>query len=671
MARKTPLQQWHRPGFPDFPFRGMRIVLTLVLAAILVSVWRGLPIWAQAPSSNSTASGAVSEMEKKGPEAAEKIWLLHRELLKQGKWEKSQRELEQLYQWKLNQGIRNHYYFALALIRESQHMGREGKAEAIPTLLNYAEKMAPDFSQVANARARWLWSQNSLSLAWATRAVWHWLRGLLLSFYNLEEALPHLANVTLWILLSFLITLLIFSFSMLFRYYSFFSHHLKHLLQVEINAKILGALSIFLLFLPFILGLGWMWLFILWLLVFWIYGSPSDRTVIATLLLILVFLPTGIRFHSSFLVSLTSNGIPEITRANTGEWSAELYQHLLELKEINPQDPALLQTVGLVEKRMGKFEEAEQNYRQWAQLEPNSSEVFNNLGNVYLASNRLSQAVEAYQKAIQLGPSKAVAHYNLGQAYLMNLLLNEAEAEFQKAKELKPQLISYYTRISSRNANRMVIDQPIEPAQLWKRVFVDTPEREKNARVLWGLLSNGVPLEYGELTMAAILALLMLLQISTRNKPLLRNCERCGRLICSRCTRSMVIGNRCSQCINTLTAGASADPHGVEQKRAEMAKYQERQYSLPQWFSMILPGVGHLLRDRSKEGILYIFIFILFLTKIFLWQEWVPSPLGLFAWPSLQWIFVTAFLFLVYYGFVQYRLIHFHSKGGKSYFRTA
>ncbi len=167
------------------------------------------------------------------------------------------------------------------------------------------------------------------------------------------------------------------------------------------------------------------------------------------------------------------------------------------------------------------------------------------------------------------------------------------------------------------------------------------------------------------------MAFLMMIQIFTRNKPLLRNCERCGRLICSRCTKSVVIGHQCSQCVGTLTAGVSADPEGVKRKKAEMAKYQARQYSLPKWFSVILPGVGHLLRDRSKEGIIYIFIFTLFLTKIFLWHEWVASPLGLFLWPSLQWIFGTAFLFLAYYGFVQYRLIHFHSRGGKSHFRTA
>ena len=132
MAKKTPLQQRNRLRSPAFPFRGMRIVPALMLTAILVSVWPGLPIWAQAPSSYSTPPGAVSEMEKKGQEAAEKIWLLHRELLKQGKWEKSQGELEQLYQWKLNQGIRNHYYFAAGPDSGKPAHGPGGKGGSDP-----------------------------------------------------------------------------------------------------------------------------------------------------------------------------------------------------------------------------------------------------------------------------------------------------------------------------------------------------------------------------------------------------------------------------------------------------------------------------------------------------------------------------------------------------------
>jgi tetratricopeptide (TPR) repeat protein len=652
------------------PFWGMCLFSTLLIAPSVGLLYYGLASGVEA-SPFSIQSGELSGREKKGAETAEEIWLAHRELLEKGEWENSQSALEQLYQWKLNQGIRNHYPYAIALIRESQHKAQEGKSEGVPGLLNYAEKMAPDFSQVAYAHARWVWGQNPLSLDNATKVVWDYLQGVLLSFYNLEEALSQFANLSLWILLSFLITFIAFSFSLLIRYYSFFTHHLKHLLHLGMNSYALGMLSILFLFLPFFLGLGWMWLFVLWLLVFWVYGTRSDRSVIAALLGILLLLPTGVRFYSSFLNSLTDSGVLEIAKANTGVWSVELHQQLLALKQLNPRDPEVLQAIGLVEKRMGKFEEAEENYRQWMQLQPNSPEAFNNLGNVYLATNRVSQAMEAYQKAIQLAPSKAESHYNLGQAYLMNLLLKEADAEFQRAKELQPQLISYYTSISSRHPNRMVIDETINPVHLWRKVFAATPDREKIGRGVWELVWHGIPVQYGEVIVACLLVLLGLIHLLTRNKPMIKNCEKCGQLICSRCTRSMVMGSQCSQCINAFTARESADPQGVKQKRSKVAQYQARRQSLPQRLSLILPGVGHLLRGHSKEGFIYLFIFILFLTKFLLWRGWAPSPMILGILPSLPWMIASGILFLVYYGFVQYRMIRFRSKGGKFYFRTA
>ena len=647
------------------------LFFTMTISATLGFLIWGSPGWAQGPAFTSISPGATSEVGLKAEEAAEKIWLAHRELLRKGDWTKSQGELEKLYQWKLDQGIRNHYLYAAALIRESQDIAREGKSEAIPGLLIYAAKMAPDLSQVAYARARWLWSRNPFSLENAGKAGWHWLQGVLLSFYNLEEALPQLANLTLWVLLSLLITFVVFSSSLLIRYYSFFAHHLEHLIPLEMKSKVLGVLSIFILILPFLLGFGWMWLFILWLLLFGAYGSRSDRAVSVVLLAILFFLPAGIRTYSSFLTSLTENGVPEIIRANTGVWSVDLYGKLLALKQSNPQDPDILQALALVEKRMGKFAEAEQNLLQWTQLQPDSSPAFNNLGNIFLVTNRRDEAVDAYKKALQLGTSKAEAHYNLGQAYLLNLLLNEAETEFRRGKELKAQLISYYTSILSRNPNRLVIDQTIEPLQLLKKVFSNNPEREKMAQGFWGLLWNGIPIEYGEATVAGILALLVLLQIFIRNRPLIRNCEKCGRLICSRCTRSMVMGKQCSQCIAAFSANRSADPQVVKQKKVEVARYQSGRQSLPQWFSLIIPGAGHLLLGRGKEGTAYLFILILLLTKIIGWPEWVPSPLALNIWSSTPWAIATGFLFFVFYGFVQYRIIRVRSRGGKFHYQTA
>ena len=607
----------------------------------------------------------------KAEEDAEKIWHLHREHLKKGDWPKSQGELEKLYQWKLDQGIPDHYPYALALIRESQDIAREGDPEAIPDLLNFAEKMAPDFSQVSFARARWLWSQNPFSLDKAGKAVWHWYQGVLRSFYNFEEALPQLANLTFWILLSFLITFGAFSFSLMVKYFFFFVHELKHLVRLEIAPKALGALSLLILFSPFFLGVGWMWLFILWLLIFGGVRHRPDRAVSIFLLAVLLLLAPAIRLYSSLLTSFTENGVPEIIRANTGVWSADLHRKLVALKEINPRDPDILQALGLAEKRMGKFPQAEQNILQWAKLQPHASEPYNNLGNIYLVTNQTTQAVAAYKKALAARTSKAESHYNLGQAYLLNFQLSEAEDEFRRARELKPQLISYYTSISSRNPNRMVIDQTIEPLRLWERVFFNNPERERISKGFWEFLWNGVPLQYGEVTVAVILGLLLLVQIFTRNSPPIRICERCGHLICSRCTRSMVMGKHCSQCVTALSGSRSADPQVVKQKKAEISRYQSRRKSLPRWCSLILPGVGHLLVGRAKEGTIYLFLLILFITKIILWQEWVPSPWGLVTRPSLPWIVVAAFLFSLYYGLVQYRMFRIRSKGGRSHFRTA
>jgi len=634
-----------------------KIFSTFLLACITLSLLgRVDSLSAQTTPPALPSLRAVDETWKKEKKAGEEIWRASKELFRKGEWEKGQGELEKLYQWKLNQGIRNHYYYAAALVRETQKATQEGKTAAIPGLLDYAEKMAPDFAQITYARACWLWSQNFPSFLNISKAVWIWVQSFSFYLINLEEALPQLANLLLWILSTFLLTLAIFSFVLLFKYHSFFSHHLKHLIRTGKDGKSIAVLSFFLLLTPLILGVGWMWLSAIWLLVFWIYGSRADRTITMFFLVSLLLLPTGVRIYSSFLVSLTDNGILDIVKANTGVVNEDLHQKLIAMQKEEPQDPDILQAIGLIEKRMGKFKEAEQRFLQAVKSEPHASAAFNNLGNIYLISNRTDKAVEAYQKAIKLEPAKTESYYNLGQAYLLNLLLNEAESEFRRAHELRPQLTSFYTSISSRNPNRIAIDQTIELSRVWKRVFAATPERERLAEAFWQVLWGRVPLKYGEGAAAALLLMLLMVQVATRGKVLIRNCENCGALICSRCTRSMVIGNQCSQCVKACTASTSTEPEVVNQKRAKMAKYRWRKNSFTRWFSLILPGGGHLWRDDSREGIVYLFIFILFLLKIIWWRGFIPSPVLLENSFDLLWMAMTIILFLIYYGFVQYRI---------------
>lgn len=638
--------------------RGIGLLgIILLLGGLVLAPSLG---WSQASSFPIQAGIQKDEIEK--------AWFAHREFLGQGDWERSRAELEKVYQWKLDQGVRNHYAYALALIRESQKAAEKEIGVVPSELLNYAERMAPDFSEVHRARAAWLGSQIFSSLGNATQSTWSWFRGIFLSFFNQEEALSRLANLTFWVLLSFFLTFAGFAISRFFRHYFSFTHHLRHLIRLRISSIPMMFLSFLFLFSPLFLDLGWMWLFVLWILAFWTYGGRADRVTTLVLLGLLLLLPAGVRFQASLFHSLTGNGVPEILRANTGAWNDELYQKLLQMNKENPQDSDVLMAVGLVEKRMGKYAEAEQRFSQGTQLAPTSS-AFNNLGNVFLVTNRLDLAMEAYQQAARLDPSRAEIYYNLGQAYLLKLRMKEAEAQFQWAKGLHPSKISYHTSIASKNPNRVVIDQTLDPFQVWKKVLTPNPESDKIAQSLWNFLWKGIPLEHGEMAMAALLGLLALVHLGSRKISLIRHCERCGGLICPLCTPFKGSGSQCVPCQNAFAANTTADPDGVRKKRAEVARYQTSVHVLPQRLSWVLPGVGHLMRGRSIEGIVYLFILILLGTRLIWWEGWIPQPLGLNASLSIPWLAVTILLLLLLYGFVQYRMKCIRVQEVKSNFR--
>jgi tetratricopeptide (TPR) repeat protein len=628
----------------------------------------GLPVSAESRiSPRQTETPVKSDGGK--PEEVDRAWLLHREYLEKGDWPKSQGELEKVYQQKLDQGIRNNYAYSLALLRESSRAPERGMSLARGGLLDYAERMAPDYSEVVQNKAGWLLTQVPSNWENALRVVTAWGKGVFLSFTNQEEAFPRLANVSFWVLLSFLLTFGAFAVSLFFRHYFYFTHHLKHMLRLDMSLIPLMALSFLFLFSPFFLGLGVMWLFALWVLVFWVYGRRSERAVSVVLLGLLLLLPAGIRFHSSLLFSLAGNGIPEILRANNGAWSEELHGRLVNLNHSHPRDPDILLSLGLVEKRMGKWKEAEQRFHQLLQLDPRSAAGLNDLGNLLLVTGSPDQAAEAYLNAARLAPSRAEPHYNLGQAYLLKLRMKEAEGEFEQAQRLEPQKISDHTRISSKNPNRLAIDWTIGPLEVWKRVWTPSPERERIARGFWEILWKGVPLEHGEIAMAVLFALLGGVHLVSRRLSLIRSCERCGTLICSRCTRSRVIGTQCVQCLNAFTAQSSADPKVVRKKRAAVARYQSRLNFLPQRLSWILPGAGHLMRGHTLEGVFYFFVLILFLTRVIWWKGWVPNPLS--AGPSLgiPWLVIAVVLFIFFYLFVQYRMNRIRLQGGVAYLR--
>jgi tetratricopeptide (TPR) repeat protein len=642
-----------------FPF-GKRLPLVF-LAFSLAFLLAG-------PAPGSAVTAVPSRDADRQEELAAATWDRYREALERNEWPGASEELEKLYQWRLDQGIANHLFFSSALIRETGSPSVREDPERISAVLNYAEKLAPYFSEVKFARADFLWSHPSPgNLA---RGLWEYGRGVYLRFANPGEAVAMWANAGGWVLLAFFLTFSVFSVSLLLRFYRFFVHHLGHLLPGEMKARILYPLSILLLFSPLWIGLPWMWLAGLWFLIFGVYAGRGDRIVMIALVLLLFLLPSGLRTYSAVVNSVTKNGVPELAAAQYGAWSVPLYGKLLALREKNPGDGDILASVALVEKRMGRYQEAEGNLREALRLSPGDPALYNNLGNVYLATNRTTEAMEAYRRAAELKPKSAVPLYNLGQANLLTLRLNEAEAEFRRAREVEPDLVSYYTGIASRTPNRQAVDLSMEPSRFWKRIVRSGGDRGIG-QIFWEEVWAGTPLRFGEWTVAVLAILLALVfKITRRGRPIAA-CDRCGRLICGRCARSRVLGNQCSQCLHALAPEPTrADPETVKGKRVEVMRFREKRRVQIARLSFVLPGSGHLFGGPSWEGTLYVFIFFLFLAKAACWQGFVGVPFGPGVLSDIPGKLLAGVLFLLFYVWVQVR-VRRGSKGGELHFRPS
>jgi len=74
--------------------------------------------------------------------------------------------------------IRNHYSYALALIRESQKVADKGMETTASELLNYAERMAPT-SRRSPSSGRVAEIQAFRSFGNSTQSAWSWLREII------------------------------------------------------------------------------------------------------------------------------------------------------------------------------------------------------------------------------------------------------------------------------------------------------------------------------------------------------------------------------------------------------------------------------------------------------------------------------------------------------------
>ncbi|NWG04827.1 MAG: tetratricopeptide repeat protein [Syntrophaceae bacterium] len=573
------------------------------------------------------------------------------------------KELEQLYQLKLDKGIRNVPILSYFLIRESKQALREGDADRAVRMTLYSVKISPDLPQPYFELARALWKQNPFQLPQILSEV---VKGEMAQFRHFPSSLKLFYNLFYFLSNAILMTFIVFGIVIMVKYFPLYFYDIRKNLTQEMSRLLINSLKILVLLIPFFLRLDILWAFFYWSVLLWGYVTKREKQLIILFLIVLVYFPFFLRSSSAFLDGPSSDILFEIHQVNHEDGAKGEADRLKAWLTTHPDDAEVLFSLGLAEKRQGRYLEAEEYYRQAVQRDTRFSEAFSNLGNVYLARKQTSSAIASYQQATDIDPHRGAYYFNLYRAYSQETFLSgKIDKTFQRARQLDPQLIDYYTNIDLPNRppnfNRLVIDEVLTPRRLWQRFLEQFIGKEGFLFRLFKAWFEKIPSRFPFLAPILFLGLLMGLARYSRSKRFLTRCPMCGSP-----TYRFYLGTSeqefiCFNCHRIFIQKEKLHPKIVEKKSLQVKQFQRENHLISRFLSFFLVGFGYLWREQVYRGLFFLFIFFILILRLFYWEGAMPSSFPSSHSSSWRWIFWGG-VFLLFYILSVRHLYHLKPK---------
>jgi tetratricopeptide (TPR) repeat protein len=587
------------------------------------------------------------------PSSAEGVLDFKERLLKTQKREgkvssTSEKDLDLLYQLKLDRGIGNLPLLSYLLVRETEQVRGGGHADQAVRIAGYSVKFSPDLPQPYFGLARTLWHQSPLQLHQILLEVY---RGLVAQFRYYPSSLKVFYNLFYILCSAILMTFIIYGIVVLVKYLPLYFYQIRKDFNKEITKLLINSLRIFSLLVPFFLRLDMLWAILYWSVLIWGYITKKQRQFILSFLIVLVYVPFFLHSSSTFLDGLSSDVILEMNRANHEDWNRTTGEKLRSWLLTHPDDPEVLFTLGLMEKREGRYSQAEEFYQRANQQNPKFSEAFSNLGNVYLAQSKTDLAIDSYQQAIRLNPNKGAYYYNLYRAYAQETFLSgKIDQAFQRARQLDPQLVEYYSTIDSPNMNRLVIDEVLPPQRLWGRFFTQFVGQEGILFPLFEAWFEKIPSRIPFLMPAFFLGFLIGMSRYCRTKRFLTRCPMCGSP-----THRFYLGTSdeefiCFNCHRIFIQKEKIHPKIAEKKSLQVRQFQKQNHFIGRYLSLFFVGFGYLWGDHVVKGLIFLFLSFVFILKLVYWNGVVPSSIAqpvTVQWGTIFW--GGLFLFFYFY----------------------
>jgi tetratricopeptide (TPR) repeat protein len=578
------------------------------------------------------------------------IWVLKSQAIDPKASFKNPKELDQLYQLKLDKGIKNLPLLSFMLIREAKQAREQGDADQAIGLASYAIKFSPDLPQSHFELARSYWSQNPFQLH---KILPEFFRGRMAQFRHYPSSLILFYNLFYILSSAILMTFIVFGIVIMVKYLPLYFYDIRRNLTHEISALLINGAKIFVLFLPFFLRLDILWAILFWSILLWGFVVKKERKFILIFLIILVYLPFFLRFNASFLDGPASDVILEINQANHEDWDKTNEQKLEAWLSTHPDDAEVLFTLGLIQKREGRYVQAEELYQRATQQNQRFSEALSNLGNVYLAKKQPNLAIDYYQKAVGLKPNKGAYYYNLYRAHAQETFLSrKIDKAFEKARQLDPKLVDYYSTIDSPNMNRLVIDEVLATSKLWRRFLTQYIGREGPLYRLFNAWFEKIP---SRTFLVPVLFLGFLIGMSrySRAKRFFTRCPMCGSP-----TYRFYLGASdeepdqeliCFNCHRIFVQKEKLHPKITEKKSLQVRQFQKQNNFISKFLSFFFVGFGDLWKEHSLKGLFFLFIFFIFILRFIYWNGVMTLFNTQSSMTFWRWIFWGGLLVVFYY----------------------
>lgn len=564
------------------------------------------------------------------------------------------KELERLYQTKIERGFRNIPLISFYLIRESRQAIKNGESDLAIELSNYSIKFSPDLYQPYLELAQAYWNKSPFLVH---KYVYSALRAIKVKISYYPEALKFFYNLFYILSNAILISFIIWGVVIVVKYIPLYFYDIRRNLSNEIPKILINGLKIICLFIPFLLRLDLLWAILFWGILFWGFINYKERRFIVFSLILLVYVPFFLRSSASFLSSTNSEILLGLSQTNYEGWDGSVETKLIEWINKNINDPEVLFSLGLLEKRKGHYYQAEEFYKKAIKYDPQMDEAYSNLGNVYLIQGLIDAAISSYQQAINLNPEKGKYYYNLYKAYSQETFISQKiDKAFQKARQLDPKFVDLYSRIDSPDMHKIGIDELLTSKRLWNRLFDQFIGKEGLLFWLFKAWFERIPSRINFLIPILFLIFIIGMSRYSRAKKFLTQCPMCGsptyRLYLGSSSEEFI----CFNCYRIFIQKEKLHPKIMEKKYGQVNEFQRQNRFIGRFNSIFFAGFDYLWRGQYLKGFISIFVFFIFILKFIYWNGVIGLSFSL-PYANMFGIIIWVVLFILFYIFMLLKII--------------